>query len=250
MISSIQRHGPKDGNLYPPAPDGLVIYAIGDIHGRSDCLRAVHQRIDDDTCRLKPGERAVEIYLGDYIDRGPDSFGVVEMILARSNTTISVCMKGNHESMLEAYLARELSFEQWKLVGGLQTLLSYNVDSFLLKHGGPALLPAVTASIPEVHKKFFALTRPYIKLGHYCFVHAGLRPNVVLEEQTLRDLTTIRKPFLDYTGSFGCIVVHGHTPNNQVEFKPNRINIDTGAYATNKLSVIRIDENGPRLLGE
>jgi serine/threonine protein phosphatase 1 len=248
MPSSIRKQVQKADSLYPPAPDGLVIYAIGDIHGRSDCLRAVHQRIDRDKRRLKAGKHTVEIYLGDYIDRGSDSYGVVEIILARARGTIIACLKGNHEIMLEAYLAGELSFEHWGPFGGLQALLSYNVDPLLLKHGGPALLAAAKSSIPELHKKFFALTHPYIRLGGYCFVHAGMRPRIPLKNQTLRDLTSIREGFLDYTGTFGCIVVHGHSPQPHVEFKPNRINLDTGAYATNRLSVIRIDENAPTLL--
>ena len=90
-----------------------------------------------------------------------------------------------------------------------------------------------------------ASTRPYLRLGDYCFVHAGLRPNIPIERQSLHDFTLIRKDFLDYEGSFGCIVVHGHSPHHHVEYKHNRINIDTGAYATNRLSVIRIDEAGP-----
>ena len=233
---------------YPQAPEGLVIYAIGDIHGRSDCLRAVHRRIDHDKGRLRPTSNTLEIYVGDFIDRGPNSYGVIEMILARARSTIIVCLKGNHESMMEGYLAGELAFEHWKSMGGVEALLSYDIDPLLLRHGGSTLLATVRASVPEQHKNFLAKTRPYLKLGNYCFVHAGLRPEVPLERQELHDLTFIREDFLKYTGNFGCIVVHGHSPRPKVEFKRNRINLDTGAYATNTLSVIRIDENGPALL--
>ena len=240
----------QEDAFYPPAPEGLVIYAIGDIHGRSDCLRTVHRRIDHDKSTLKPTCNTLEIYVGDFIDRGPNSYGVIEMILARARNTVIVCLKGNHERMMEAYLAGELAFEHWKSMGGLEALLSYDIDPLLLRHGGSTLLTTVRTSVPDQHKKFLEKTLPYLKLGNYCFVHAGLRPDVPLERQKLHDLTFIREEFLKYTGNFGCIVVHGHSPRPQVEFKRNRINLDTGAYATNILSLIRIDENGPALLAD
>lgn len=208
----------------------------------------MHQLIDQDKSRLK--SKTVEIYLGDFVDRGSDSNGVIEMLLARARREIVVCLKGNHEIMFESYLAGQLSFDLWRPSGGLETLISYDIDATLLKHGGAALLAAVQSRIPEHHRKFLAATRSYLELGEYCFVHAGIKPKAPLEKQSLTDFTMIRRGFLDYEGSFGCIVVHGHSPHPNVEFKHNRVNIDTGAYATNKLSVIRIDENGPMTLND
>ncbi len=233
---------------YPPGPPGVVIYAIGDIHGRSDCLPALHRTIDRDKSRLKPSLTTAEIYLGDFVDRGPDSHGVLETIITRARKATVVCLKGNHEIMFEAYLAGKLSFDLWKSLGGLGTLLSYRVSSDLLLHGGPALLAAANSAVSKRHREFLAKTHPQVKLGSYCFVHAGIRPNVPLEKQSLQDLTTIRDDFLDHQGGFGFIVVHGHSPLIEVQFQFNRINLDTGAYATNRLSAIRIDENGPTLL--
>ena len=233
---------------YPPGPAGVVIYAIGDIHGRSDCLHALHRTIDRDKSRLTPSLTTVEIYLGDFVDRGPDSHGVLEMIIARARKAAVVCLRGNHEIMFEAYLAGKLSFDLWKSLGGLATLFSYKVSSDLLLHGGPALLAAANSAVPRRHREFLTKTRPQVKLENYCFVHAGIRPNVPLDRQSLQDLTTIRNDFLDHEGGFGFIVVHGHSPHIEAQFKFNRINLDTGAYATNRLSAIRIDENGPALL--
>ena len=104
--------------------------------------------------------------------------------------------------------------------------------------------------MPEEHWAFFQALQKYRTIGPYCFVHAGLRPNVALEQQTMDDMTGIRSAFLNYTGDFGFIVVHGHTPVSEVDFRPNRINIDTGAYATKRLSVLRITGDGPSLLDQ
>jgi serine/threonine protein phosphatase 1 len=235
---------------YPPAPDGLIIYSIGDIHGRSDCLRRAFDTIDIDKRKRNPVRNTVEVLLGDYVDRGPDSRGVLDMIIERSQHTPLVCLTGNHELMFKSYLEGRLDFSIWRNYGGLQALLSYELDPFLLKHGGPRLLAAARSALPILHKKFLTLTRSYLKLGRYCFVHAGIKPGVVIEKQAISDLTLIRRGFLDCEASFGFIVVHGHSPVSHVDFRHNRVNIDTGAYATNRLAVIRIDERGPMLIPE
>lgn len=236
--------------VYPPAPEGVIIYSIGDIHGRSDCLRAAFQTIDIDKRKRNPDHNTVEVLLGDYVDRGPDSRGVIDMIIERSRNEVLVCLTGNHEMMFKSYLEGRLDFDDWRNYGGLQTLLSYGLDPFLLKHGGSRLLAAVRSALSPSHREFLNLTRSYLKLGQYCFVHAGIKPGVALEKQELNDLTLIRRGFLDCEAGFGLIVVHGHSPIQHVDFRHNRINIDTGAYATNRLSVIRIDERGPTLIPE
>jgi serine/threonine protein phosphatase 1 len=170
------------------------------------------------------------------------------MILARPTRENIVCLRGNPEIMFESYLGGRMNFDFWRSLRGLETLMSYRIDPKILKQAGPIMLAEVQAAVPDNHKKFLAQTRLYVELGSYCFVHAGLRPKIPIGKQSPNDLTMIRREFLDYDGSFGCIVVHGHTPHPHVDYKHNRINVDTGAYATNKLSAIRIDEAGPSTL--
>jgi serine/threonine protein phosphatase 1 len=235
---------------YPPAPEGVTIYAIGDIHGRSDCLATTHALIDRDIGQKGSSNAAVEVYIGDYVDRGPDSKGVIERLLARAESYKIVLIKGNHEIIMESFLRGKTSFDDWRAVGGLETALSYGVDArALLAHGGTIRPRDLAEKLPIPHLRFFSALEDMHLIGRYCFVHAGIRPGVPLERQSIEDLTWIRDDFLDFTGNFGCIVVHGHTPVPTVEFLPNRVNIDTGAYATNRLSVIRIDADGVSVLG-
>jgi serine/threonine protein phosphatase 1 len=231
-------------NQYPPAPEGLFLYAIGDIHGRSDSLTRVHDLIDRDIANRCARDSAIEVYLGDYVDRGPDSKGVIDLLIARSARAPTVLLKGNHEIIMESFLRGTRSFEDWRQLGGLETALSYGVDARTLLANGPIKRIDLAKKIPVTHLRFLSSLRNICQIGRYCFVHAGLRPGVPVDAQLLEDLTWIREDFLDYSGDFGAIVVHGHTPVSNIDFRPNRINIDTGAFATNRLSVIRIDASG------
>jgi serine/threonine protein phosphatase 1 len=234
---------------YPPGPEGLTLYAIGDIHGRSDCLADAHALIDRDIARLGSRDRAIEIYLGDYVDRGPDSKGVIERLIKRSATVPLVLLRGNHELIMESFLGGVTPFEEWRMLGGLETILSYGVDARSLLREAKTIRPQdLIERLPVAHTRFLSALENVRKFGRYCFVHAGLRPGVSLENQHIDDLTWIREDFLKFGGDFGYIVVHGHTPVPAVEFLPNRVNIDTGAYATNRLSVIRIDSQGPSIV--
>jgi len=150
--------------------------------------------------------------------------------------------------MMEAFLQGTMDLEEWKLFGGAETLLSYGLDRKTLLLDTDTVRSKALAAVPAAHRDFLAKALPYLKLAEYCFVHAGIRPEIPLGEQKLEDLTWIRQEFLSYDGTFGFIVVHGHTPVKAVEFKQNRINLDTGAYVTNNLSVLRIDGNGACLL--
>ncbi len=225
------------------------MYVVGDIHGRLDCLTEVHALIDRDRY-ANPTTNISEIYLGDYIDRGPDSFGVIDCLLSRGNDVATVFLRGNHETMFESFLNDQISFEAWRAVGGAETLVSYGVDGRAITANYRLSRDAAEALVPKEHQAFLHSLQNYHTVGSYCFAHAGLRPNVALSRQSLEDLTRIRRAFLTYAGDFGYIVVHGHTPVTEVEFRPNRINIDTGAYVTNRLSVLKIDASGPRLLDD
>jgi serine/threonine protein phosphatase 1 len=234
---------------YPPAPDGFTIYAVGDIHGRLDLLTKVHDRIDADKERSRP-EHTLEIYLGDYIDRGPDPAGVVSCLIERARNTHAAFLRGNHEQHLLDFLNGEDCLEWWRQLGGTTTMLSYGVEGNLLS--GSVLDEEVrkrfSALLPSEHRRFLEQTRLYMQIGQYVAVHAGVRPGVRLEDQRANDLLSIRGDFLRHAGEFGFVIVHGHTPVMEPDMRSNRINIDTGAFATNRLTCLRIGQDGARLL--
>lgn len=234
---------------YPPAPDGLTIYAIGDIHGRLDLLAGLHARIDDDAAAARG--RVLEIYLGDYVDRGSDSSGVMDLLTARRATRPTVLLRGNHEEALEAFLEGRLALDQWRAIGGGETLLSYGVPRELLasEQGSAAVRSWLRGTFPGSHGVLLRAMRPYHEVGPYLFVHAGIEPGVPLQAQDRDKMMWVREPFLNHAGDFGHIVVHGHTPAAEPEFRANRINIDTGAYVSNRLTCLRIDGRGAAVLG-
>jgi len=234
---------------YPPAPNGWTIYAIGDVHGRIDLLKEVHRGIDADKHGVGTTQ-AVEVYLGDYIDRGPHSSEVLSELIGRSKTRPTAFLRGNHEQLLLDFLNRRSLLSQWKAVGALPTLLSYGLPGRLLAANTPEeeVREALRQRLPAEHLGFLAATGSYVRMEPYLMVHAGLRPGVRLQDQQAADILGIRNDFLDYNGDFGYLVVHGHTPVEAPDFRPNRINIDTGAFATNRLTCIRINAGGPSVL--
>jgi serine/threonine protein phosphatase 1 len=236
---------------YPSAPDGFTIYVVGDVHGCLDPLLGVQRLIDADRAKSHL-ERTAEIYLGDYIDRGPDSAGVVSTLIARARAANAVFLRGNHDQMLLDFLDGADCLEPWRELGGTATLLSYGVAASLLTRSAPTevVRDALNENMPPDHRVFYDQTGSYMQVGPYLMVHAGIRPGVGLEDQKTDDLLGIRQDFLEYDGDFNFIVVHGHTPVEAPELRRNRINIDTGAFATNRLTCLRIGEDGVRLLGE
>jgi serine/threonine protein phosphatase 1 len=244
MFSWLKTHAQGE-RAYPPAPDGVTLYVIGDIHGRSDCLGSVHALIDRDIAHRASRDSVAEIYIGDYVDRGPDSMGVIDLLIQRFMTTRVILLRGNHELTMESFLRGLTPFENWRKMGGLETILSYDVDARALLANEGTIRPRDLAErLPVSHIRFFSALQNFYVCGRYCFVHAGIRPGIPIARQSIEDLTWIRDDFLDFAGNFGHIVVHGHTPVTAVDFLSNRVNIDTGAYVTNRLSVIRIDANG------
>jgi serine/threonine protein phosphatase 1 len=233
-------YGPHAG--YPGIDERSVIYVVGDIHGRSDLLDGILERIDRDR-RLAPAKRALEVYLGDYVDRGADSAGVIARLRQRAAETPVRLLMGNHEAMFMDFL-RGGPGRDWLRNGGAATALSYGVDP----RRGAVLQGAMVRAVPPVDMAFLNALRPAFRYGPYFFVHAGIRPDLPIENQSLDDLLWIREEFLDHRGSFGPIVVHGHTPRAEPDFRPNRINLDTGAFATNVLTCLRIDSHGAALL--
>ena len=233
---------------YPGLEAGRIVYAIGDIHGRADLLEGVHQRIDADMAAT-PDALHHEIYLGDYIDRGPSSAQVVDALIERSHAVRMTCVMGNHEELLLGCLRGEISFSTWRKFGGMETLSSYGATaSSLSRFEDEHVREIARRLVGPRHMSFFEALRPYVIVNDYAFVHAGMRPNVPIANQAGKDLRWIRGDFLTARGDFGYIVVHGHTTVPKAEFLSNRINIDTAAYISNELSCLRIDENGPELL--
>jgi serine/threonine protein phosphatase 1 len=234
---------------YPPAPEGRTIYVVGDIHGRLDLLEKVHRQIDEDKKGVSP-VLVTEVYLGDYIDRGPDPAGVVSRLIERGRRTQAIFLRGNHEQIILDFIEGGRCLEDWRALGGIPTLLSYQLDPLQLARDVPEdmVRAALIRKLPSEHRQFYAATARYCDAEPYLFVHAGIRPAVKLEDQSLMDLMTIRSDFLDFGGDLGRIVVHGHTPVMKPDLRPNRINVDTGAFATNNLTCLKIDERGPQVL--
>lgn len=230
--------------LYPPAPSGWTLFAVGDIHGRLDCLLHVQALIDAAMLQCEDKQRCAEIYLGDFIDRGPNSAQVLENLHQRQTRRHVGLIQGNHETMMLGYLAGGMSFEAWKAFGGAETLLSYGISEKLLRTENDTLRHTALEAIPAAHVALIKGAKKHIKFGSYCFVHAGIRPGFELENQPPNDLSWVRSEFLESSEDFGFIVVHGHTAVQEIDFRRNRINVDTGAYITNVLSAIRIDAQG------
>jgi serine/threonine protein phosphatase 1 len=226
----------------PSLPEGLRIYAIGDIHGRADLLGHLLGVIDQDMATAPPG-RVLQIFLGDYIDRGPNPRGTIDLLIERASKHETVFLKGNHESVLLETLSDPLRVDRWIRIGALSTLLSYGVRLPSSGEGDRRrdLVAAFAVALPDDHRRFFANLRLTFSCGDFFFAHAGARPGIALEHQSEQDLIWIRREFLESNCDFGKFIVHGHTPVRQPDMRENRINIDTGAYATNNLTSLRIE---------
>ena len=224
------------------------LYVIGDIHGRLDLLdqviAAIHRDVEE------RGSDALTVTLGDYIDRGPASRGVLDRLIENPFRTPHVALRGNHEGLLEAFLADPTVGMQWRRLGGVETLHSYGVrvaDVMAGKNYAEAA-QQLRDLLPAEHVSFLQSLKTSFGHGKYFLCHAGVRPGVPLERQSDEDLLWIRDEFLSSTMDFGKIVVHGHTPVEKPEVWPNRINIDTGAFATGRLTCIVLDRQGHRFL--
>ena len=224
-------------------PDGMRVYAIGDVHGCSGHLRALHHAIARDLAD-RPVSDAQVIHLGDYVDRGPDSAGVVEMLLApfpqhgATPRPLVVNLMGNHEDMMLAALADPGAAPHWLANGGDVSLESWDVPP-------AARARAWAAALPPRHLAWLRGLRLMHAAGGYVFVHAGLRPRTPLAQQSRLDMLSIREPFLSFDGDLPAVVVHGHTPDRDPVVRANRIGIDTGACMGGVLTCVVLE--GDRL---
>jgi serine/threonine protein phosphatase 1 len=223
----------------------MTLYAIGDIHGHRDQLRAAHELVAADRARHGAGDAPL-VHVGDLVDRGPDSAGVVDdlMRLCAADPSCVVLM-GNHDAMMVDFLADAPGAWLFPANGGRATLASYGVDPDLPE---AALQHAARAAVPAAHRAFLrGLPRSFAHDGCFC-VHAGIRPGVPLDAQDPDDLIWIRREFLDDPRDHGPLIVHGHSPVAQVEHHGNRLAIDTGAGHGRALSAVVIEGREAALL--
>lgn len=227
----------------PTLPPGLLLYAIGDIHGRDDLFAQLLDRIDRDRSE-RFYDRCVLILLGDLVDRGPDSDKVVERALSISSGFDAIHhLVGNHEEcMLATFSGDVRALRYFSRIGGDATIRSYIRDD--AAYGAASfeeLAEMFPRSVPQNHIDFLRRGEDMVMYGDYVFVHAGVRPGVPLDSQSPSDLRWIREEFLSATADFGAVVVHGHTISDQVEIRPNRIGIDTGAYCSGALTALGLN---------
>lgn len=241
---------PSTAGRGPRGPRGQRAYVIGDVHGRLDLLELLLSRIEEEI-RSRPKPKTSIIFLGDLIDRGPESAQVIERLRTYSPPGASThFIMGNHEEVMLRVLAGEESLvSSWIRFGGAETLRSYGVDPRELSGMSPDEVVASTGkAVPREHVEFLESFADSILFGAYLFVHAGIRPGIDLAEQSQSDLRWIREPFLNDATDHGFVVVHGHTITNEVEVAPNRIGIDTGAFCTGTLTALGIEGNKRWLL--
>jgi len=225
----------------PCLPQGERVYAIGDIHGRLDLLTKISTAIEEDDAARGEADTTI-IFLGDLIDRGPDSAGVVKMAREWSQQRKVRILAGNHEEMFLLGFYKTNAFKNFLRMGGRETIVSYDIDhaKFLAANLAEAQQMMIEA-VPIADREFVCGFEQTITIGDYLFVHAGINPERPLAEQLPGECRWIREPFLSHADDYGCVVVHGHTVTDEAVIKPNRIGIDTGAFISGKLTAIGLE---------
>ena len=233
-------------------PPNTRIYAVGDVHGHIKLLEIIHTLIRNDL-EKNPVDDYKLIFLGDYIDRGPDSAGCIEYLInlmAENNNVI--CLKGNHEDKLENFLADPIGFaDSFFTYGGIDTAVSYGIDMAEYRGRDDEISrkgSELSNSIPAHHKSFYSKLDKSVTFGAYMFVHAGVRPGVALDQQSEDDLIWIRSEFITNQQLYEKVIIHGHTPAYPMEVQPNRINVDTHAYQTGVLSCLVLQGSDYRVI--
>ncbi|CDX33431.1 Bis(5'nucleosyl)-tetraphosphatase, ApaH [Mesorhizobium sp. ORS 3359] len=235
-------------------PDGMRLYAIGDVHGRHDLLAAMHRRIASEL-EYAPAPDWRIIHLGDYVDRGPDSKSVIDFLIeARKRDARNIMLAGNHDIGMLEFLADAEPDGLFMNYGGVQTAQSYGVDLVRDAHwygkaeaiarGHAALVKAV----PRSHVDFLQSLTFSASFGDFFFCHAGIRPGVPLDRQNQQDLIWIRDAFHDHQELFSMVIVHGHTPVPEAEVKANRVNVDTLAWKSGTLSALAVNGGDKQII--
>jgi serine/threonine protein phosphatase 1 len=234
---------------------GQLVYAVGDIHGCYDLMTGLLAQIVTDADRAS-NRRPIVIFCGDYVDRGPDSAKVVEaLVWLQKRTDLEVrLLKGNHEQALLDFLERPEKAGPWIAYGGAATLSSYGVEPPSADADEPGYIQArdqLLEKMPSSHLRLLQHLELMLSVGDYAFVHAGVRPGTALDKQTEADLLWIRADFIDREHAFEKIIVHGHTwAGDWPDIQPHRVGIDTGAYATDVLTAVRLEDGEMEILQE
>jgi serine/threonine protein phosphatase 1 len=234
-----------------PSTGGRLVYAVGDVHGRLDVLAPLVRDIVEDA--RGADEPPMLVFLGDYVDRGPDSRGVVDLILelAAARQFEVRTLKGNHEEALLQFLDEPSFGATWMEHGGATTLASYGVQPPTQRTDEEAWArtsAAFAKALPAEHRRFYEGLELMVTTGDYAFVHAGVRPGVPLDRQEEHDLLWIRREFIEERAAFEKVIVHGHTPLEEPQLTPHRLGIDTGAYATGVLTAVRLEGEAQKVM--
>lgn len=238
----------RNSNRDAAIPPGERVYAIGDVHGRLDLFSALVQAIEKDDRRRGKAQTTV-IMLGDLIDRGPSSARVIASARAWANARKVRFLAGNHEEMFLRAFYNPAVFSKFIKYGGLETILSYGVDRETLdKADIEEAINLMHKAVPKEDREFLRDFETMAVIGDYVFVHAGIRPAQPLEKQKGSDCRWIREPFLGFLGAHSHMVVHGHTVVDEPEFRRNRIAVDTGAYATGRLTALCLEGRERRII--
>lgn len=233
----------------PPArvPEGRRIYAVGDIHGRSDLLTKLLKDLQADALGGAYKGQPILIFLGDYIDRGLQSKEVIDILMGELVSPFETYfLKGNHEAAMLQFLREPSAGPRWAEFGGAETLASYGVRtprSRMASEEWAVASAELARVLPPEHLRFLARLQVSVRLGDYLFVHAGVRPGVDLDRQSEYDLLWIRDEFLNDSRPLGVTVVHGHTPATRPYRDARRVGVDTGAYITGRLTAARFEHD-------
>lgn len=228
-------------------PKGTRVYAIGDIHGCLEELNLVFEKIERDLLANPVRDHTI-LTVGDYCDRGPDSAGVIDALMGVARKHPTVFLRGNHDQRLLEFLdIPDETGDFFLTYGGIETLASYGVSA-ASHRDFRELSRMLRRSMPEEHVRFLDGLDLRHVMGDYLFVHAGIRPGIPIDRQSPRDLMWIRNEFLQFSGDHGLVVVHGHTISEKPEFARNRINIDTGAFASGRLTCLVLEDDQQRLI--
>lgn len=247
MLALFRRKAPEAVADVPPrvfsVGETRRVYAVGDIHGRLDLLDELIEEIVADNYERGLVRDLHVVLLGDLVDRGPDSMGVIDRAIQfRAMLPNFTCLRGNHEEMFSLALLGDPSAIRLFRKVGSETLGSYGIDAALVAEGSDAdLLDAMLARVPEAHRDFLYDLPDHLVIGDYLFVHAGIRPGIPLEGQRSEDLRWIRREFLTSPVEHSHMVVHGHSITEEVDVQSNRIGIDTGAYLSERLTAIGLE---------
>ncbi|MBC8337787.1 MAG: serine/threonine protein phosphatase [Rhodospirillales bacterium] len=232
-------------------PRGRRVYAVGDIHGRRDLLERLHRQILEDAADADSFGKVV-VYLGDFVDRGPDSAGVLDLLIDHPLDGFERHhLKGNHEDMMLRFLKTGGGLDAWLMNGARGTFESYGIevsDIFLSLPEPERLCRNLAHTLPARHRAFLQALEISHTEGAYLFAHAGIAPGVPLEEQSPHDLMWIRNEFLFSDANHGARVVHGHSISPEPEVKFNRIGIDTGAWQSGVLTAAVLEGDAVRFL--